>query len=533
MAVLLILGLKLVGAAGNAVNIGFLPQAVQVSAVFGGSLNCLGEDRGDDTAALALLLQVVSILDNPIITGGSQGCLVGLQVSGLVAVVLDLLNEAPVVLVIIVAQLVVTGVVGVVNIDAVHDVIGLALFAVLEVLQVIGLAHPVKEHICGGALLSGGVGVDAHNHAVAGILIIVCGEAVGNRAGSGRTHNGYFGVGVVGQQAAEHVGAAGHIEAVRSALTGDKLALGQRVIGGQVKLRINDACVVLLVHILQVILGGGPSKRCNVQIQVLGQLVIAGALGDPVVEVGEALGDQRGVLNTKTRVLEGLHGGLEFLVGGGHIQPDLIQPVLTNQRDPVVVDGVALCEDESIFTVQLAVGLDGVLHVIPIGRGIVGNFIQIDGLLSTFGPVVDSSRHIIMEDNGGGVAGGNHLVKVLHLIGAGDGNVFDGNVILIAELGLDPAGVVVVCGVPVFKAAVINRDLDGDILREARRIISVAARALRSGSSRSRGSGAFGCRSSGRGSSRARGPAASGEQGCGHGSSHTKCKCLFHCFPPF
>ena len=31
-----------------------------------------------------------------------------------------------------------------------------------------------------------------------------------------------------------------------------------------------------------------------------------------------------------------------------------------------------------------------------------------------------------MEDNGGGVAGGNHLVKVLHLIGAGDGNVFDG-----------------------------------------------------------------------------------------------------------
>ncbi len=62
-----------------------------------------------------------------------------------------------------------------------------------------------------------------------------------------------------------------------------------------------------------------------------------------------------------------------------------------------------------------------------------------------------------MEDNGGGVAGGNHLVKVLHLIGSGDGNVFDGNVILIAELGLDPAGVVVVCGVPVFKAAVINR----------------------------------------------------------------------------
>ena len=35
LAILLVLGLKLVGAAGDAVNISFLPQAVQVGAVLG------------------------------------------------------------------------------------------------------------------------------------------------------------------------------------------------------------------------------------------------------------------------------------------------------------------------------------------------------------------------------------------------------------------------------------------------------------------------------------------------------------------
>ena len=120
----------------------------------------------------------------------------------------------------------------------------------LQVGQVLRLAHPVEEHVGGGALLIGGVGVDAHDHAVAGVLIVVSGVAVGHGAGNGGAQNSDLSVGVVSLQAVEHIGAVGHVEAVGGTLAGDKLALGEGVIGGQVELGVDQALVVLGVGIL-------------------------------------------------------------------------------------------------------------------------------------------------------------------------------------------------------------------------------------------------------------------------------------------
>ena len=231
----------------------------------------------------------------------------------------------------------------------------------------------------------------------------------------------------------------------------------------------------------------------------------------------------------QARCLPGISHGVELFPGGGNGHAHLIAPVFADQGDVVVVDGITLGKDEGLVVVHGAVGLDGVLHLLPVGGGVESHFVVIDGLQSALVIVGNGLGHVVVHDDVGGGAGGDHLHVVGDFVGTGDGHKLHIHVVLFTEFLLHPLGVVVVGHVPVFEAAVIDRDLQGDPLGETGRIIGVGTGGFTGGAAV--GAGASAC---GGGVART---AAAGQQGGGHCGGHQQSGCLFpcvlHCFPPY
>ena len=149
---------------------------------------------------------------------------------------------------------------------------------------------------------------------------------------------------------------------------------------------------------------------------------------------------------------------------------DSAQPVHAHEVR-VGVGGVVvrtLGEDEVGLAVDVRVAQLVVLHHLAVvGRRNGGERLQVDGLHGAVSRPLRNLRIVILHHDGRGLLARDEQGVLGHDVAARDGDILDGDVVLVAEFLLDVLGpVVVIDGGIADLGAVVHRHGDGDGLGE-------------------------------------------------------------------
>ena len=230
--------------------------------------------------------------------------------------------------------------------------------------------------------------------------------------------------------------------------------------------------MVLAVQALEELPGRLPGEGGGAQGGVLRPL----GLVHRDIAVGEVLHIRAGRDAQAQRRLIGQAGGDDLvdrvhllLVALGHmVIAHSTQPVHAHEGR-IGVGGVvvrALGEDEVGLAVDVRVAQLVVLHHLAVvGRRDGGKRLQVDGLHGAVGRPLRNLRIVILHHDGRGLLARDEQGVLGHDVAARDGDILDGDVVLVAEFLLDVLGpVVVVDGGIADLGAVVHRHGDGDVL---------------------------------------------------------------------
>ena len=163
------------------------------------------------------------------------------------------------------------------------------------------------------------------------------------------------------------------------------------------------------------------------------------------------------------------HGGI--VIGDGHrnmIVADLVQPVFPDEGlegvGSVIVGTVG--GNEIGFAVDLGVSQLVIgNHPLIVGGGNSREIVHAEGGQVSVSSPLGDFRIVIFHQDGGQLIGGRQHGILGHHVGTGDSNVVHGDVVLVAEVFLDPFGPVVAFHVRhAGLSAVIHRNRDGHVL---------------------------------------------------------------------
>ncbi|MNC05787.1 hypothetical protein D3C75_532800 [compost metagenome] len=342
----------------------------------------------------------------------------------------------------------------------------LAFNTVLEFEQVLRLAQPFQVHPDCSAFFIGGFIVNPHDEAERPVGTAL--RLLAFRNTCKRRHDSKLSVRVIGQRRGNNIRIVGQIESKSTCFAGNELRFDFLLVSAQIEFFINEAVIVLIVHIAQPHLCILSSKVSYAQIRI--QRTILG-VDWPVTEgivIVEAIGCQAAPGYTESGFFP-FSEHLVVLLKGSQIlnlHAHLLYPVFADKGSEVISFRTGSVE-ENILVVYNTILLDGLTHTAPIGRRIILNLSPVQRLHNILTIVSKRLRHIVVEDDIRSFVRCQQLLIVNDFTLAGNRNKVNINVVFVTELCLHPAGVVVIRNIPAFERTLIDRDIKRNLVFEA------------------------------------------------------------------